>query len=126
MKADYEKLMNAIAQTDYDRSYVYDTQTGDITEKAESMDGDGRYINLPDAYEIDNEQIMKEFIYELPEGTMQDSIYRSIRGRGMFSSFREAVTAYDMENGWFNFRNEAYEKIALKWCEKNKITPVKG
>ena len=124
MKVNLSSLMDAVASTDYDNAYCYSMEDGSIVS-ANDADDMKMYIPLPDAYEIDENQIMKEFIYELPEGTLQDTIYRSMKGRGMFGSFREAVIAYDMENSWFAFRNEAYERIALKWCEKNNIQPIR-
>lgn len=124
MKVDFSALMDAVASTDYDNTYCYNREEEKIVPANGEYDMK-RFIPLPDAYEIDETQIMKEFIYELPEGSIQDTIYRAIKGRGMFGSFREAVIAYDMENSWFAFRNEAYERIARNWCEVNGIQIVR-
>ena len=40
------------------------------------------YIPLPGQYEINEYRIMEEFIYDLPEGRNQDTLERTIQGKG--------------------------------------------
>ena len=40
------------------------------------------YIPLPGQYEINEYRIMEEFIYDLPEDRNQDTLERTIQGKG--------------------------------------------
>ena len=82
------------------------------------------YIPLPGQYDINEYRIMEEFIYELPEGKNQDVLARTIQGRGAFRRFKDKLYDLNLEKHWYQYRDEAYEKIARQWCERHKIDIV--
>lgn len=63
---------------------------------------------------------MEEFIYELPAGKNQDVLARAIQGRGVFRRFKDKLYNLNLEKQWYQYRDEAYEKIARQWCERYK------
>lgn len=67
---------------------------------------------------------MEEFIYKLPEGKNQDVLLRAIQGRGAFRRFKDRLYDLNLEKQWYQYRDEAYEKIARQWGEKHKIVIV--
>lgn len=67
---------------------------------------------------------MEEFIYELPEGKNQDVLARTIQGRGAFRRFKDKLYDLNLEKHWYQYRDEAYEKITRQWCERHKIDIV--
>lgn len=75
------------------------------------------YIPLPVQYDINEYRIMEEFIYELPAGKYQDVLARAIHGRGAFRRFKDKLYDLNLEKQWYQYRDEAYEKIARQWCE---------
>lgn len=83
------------------------------------------YITLPGKYEIDEYSMMEEFIDSLPEGRKQDELYDVIQGRGAFRRFKDEVYELGLEQKWYKYRDDAYEKLALEWCEENGIEIIK-
>lgn len=80
-----------------------------------------RFFRLPSPYDIHEYHIMEQFIWELPEGRIQDSLEYAIRGRGAFRRFKERIIQYDIEEQWYDYQQEAYRKIAKEWCEDNDL-----
>lgn len=93
-----------------------------IDEIEESL---GEYIVLPGQYEVDEYSMMEEFIDNLPEGRKQDELYDAIRGRGAFRRFKDEVYELGLEQKWYKYRDKAYEKLAIEWCEENGIEIIK-
>lgn len=92
-----------------------------IEEIEESFD---EYIALPGRFEIDEYGMMEEFIDNLPEGRKQDELYDAIRGKGAFRRFKDAVYELGLEQKWYKYRDGAYEKLAIEWCEENGIEGI--
>ena len=46
---------------------------------------------------------------------------RTIQGRGAFRRFKDKLYDLNLEKQWYQYRDEAYEKIARQWCERHKI-----
>ncbi len=95
----------------------------DLIEEIEDNFED--YITLPEKYEIDEYSMMEEFIDSLPEGCKQDELYDAIRGRGAFRRFKDEVYELGLEQKWYKYRDDAYEKLAIEWCEENGIEIIK-
>jgi hypothetical protein len=79
------------------------------------------YIQLPDKFDIHDWQIMEEFCLSLRRADIRDELRDLIRGRGAFGRFNSAIGRLRLENDWYDFRNKAYEQIALDWLETNEI-----
>ncbi|MGN0168236.1 MAG: UPF0158 family protein, partial [Acetatifactor sp.] len=79
-----------------------------------------RFIRLPDKYEIHEYSIMEDFIESLPEGKHQNQLYRAIQGRGAFRRFKDSVNRMGIANSWYDFQENAYKEIAIRWCNENE------
>lgn len=79
------------------------------------------FITLPEKYEINDYEIMREFIYTLPNGKLQDNLLNAISGRGAFRRFREVLDDYGKTEKWYAYKEAAYEQIARDWAERNDI-----
>jgi hypothetical protein len=44
-----------------------------------------------------------------------------IKGRGAFGRFKHGVYELGIEKAWFQFRLEAFERIAIEWLEREGI-----
>ena len=53
-----------------------------IIKQPEKIKEIEEYIPLPGQYEINKYRIMEEFIYDLPEDRNQDTLERTIQGKG--------------------------------------------
>lgn len=131
MKVKLEDIIEAMEFANMETEYYYDTQNKKVLMLFDEMvDGEDNqelfedYIPLPGQYDINEYRIMEEFIYELPAGKNQDVLARTIQGRGAFRRFKDKLYDLNLEKHWYQYRDEAYEKIARQWCEKYKIDIV--
>ena len=131
MKVKLEDIIEAMEFANMETEYYYDTQNEKVLMLFDEMvDGEDNqelfedYIPLPGQYDINEYRIMEEFIYELPAGKNQDVLARTIQGRGAFRRFKDKLYDLNVEKHWYQYRDEAYEKIARQWCEKYKIDIV--
>jgi hypothetical protein len=131
MKVKLEDIIEAMEFANMETEYYYDTQNEKVLMLFDGMvDGEDNpelfedYIPLPGQYDINEYRIMEEFIYELPAGNDQDVLARTIQGRGAFRRFKDKLYDLNLEKHWYQYRDEAYEKIARQWCEKYKIDIV--
>ena len=129
MKADLDKILEALEMINESSQAYYNMDTGEIEWLGEFMYGEeyteaaerielGNYISLPTKYDIHEYRIMEDFINSLPQGEVKNKLYRSIKGKGAFRRFKDAVNFFGVEKDWYSFRDMAYRKIALEWCKK--------
>ena len=131
MKVKLEDIIEAMEFANMETEYYYDTQNEKVLMLFDEMvDGEDNpelfedYIPLPGQYDINEYRIMEEFIYELPAGKNQDVLARAIQGRGAFRRFKDKLYDLNLEKQWYQYREEAYEKIARQWSERHKIDIV--
>ena len=139
MKVRLEDVIEAMEFAGMETEYYYDTKNEKVLMLFDGMvDGEDNpellediregfvedYIALPGQYDINEYRIMEEFIYELPSGKNQDVLARAIQGRGAFRRFKDKLFDLNLETRWYQYRDEAYEKIARQCCERYKIDIV--
>ncbi|MCD8161344.1 MAG: UPF0158 family protein [Clostridiales bacterium] len=130
MKIKLQEVIDAIEQADDDWTGFYDTLTGETVwvgdplmtgesyEELEALiDSSGnRFYRLPTKFDIHEYGIMRDFVDDLPAGALQNQLASAIRGRGAFRRFRNILSHYGMEQQWYDYRDEAYRQIAIRWC----------
>ena len=93
-----------------------------VKELSENMEANpDRFVKLPSKYEINEWQIMSDFVDERPKGERKDILQDSIHGKGAFRMFRTMVERYDLLEDWYAFKAAAYREKAREWCEENDI-----
>ena len=132
MKVDFVKVLEALEMVGDNSQAYLNADTGEIEwlgdfldsgeyeEKADRIEF-GNFISLPSKYEIHEYKIMEDFIFPLPTGEIQDKLYRTIKGKGAFRRFKDAINYLDVAKDWYSFRDEAYKNIALDWCKQNGL-----
>lgn len=135
MKVKLENVLEAIELANDAYQYYLNIETGETVMRAdalitgivdEKLDEElemnyDKYFKLPTKYEINEYQIMEEFIWSLPDGNKQDKLENAIRGKGAFRRFKDTVYNMDIEKQWFAFEADAYKKIAIEWCERHDL-----
>ena len=139
MKVKLQDVIEAIDFAGMEAEYYYDTKIEEILLIFDGMvNGETNpeliediregfiedYIPLPNQYDIDEYRIMEAFIYQLPSGENQDILDRAIRGRGAFRRFKDKLYDLRLEQQWYKYRDDAYERIAREWCAQHKIDVV--
>ena len=106
---------------------VWDSMVNGETSKdliEEMEENFEEYILLPEKHEIDEYNMMVGFIDNLTSGSNKDELYETIRGKGAFQRFKDKVSEFGLEQRWYKYRNDSYEKVAVEWCIKNKIEVI--
>lgn len=133
MKVNLTEVIEAIENAGMEIEYYYDTSNQEILMIFDGMvNGENdpelieeiregfveEYIPLPRQYDINEYHIMECFIWELPVGRKQDVLEHAIKGRGAFRRFKDRLYDLGLEQEWYKYRDNAYERIARNWCER--------
>ena len=76
---------------------------------------------LPSHYEINEYQMMLNFILTLPEGEMKVQFYDAINGRGAFRNFKKSTLRFSIEREWYVYKRLELTEIAKDWCKDNGL-----
>lgn len=135
MKIQLEQVLDAIECSDDAFTYFYDTQTGETVflpdpiitgesdEELEALieNSGGRFLRFPTKYDIHEYRIMEDFVYSLPGGAARQELIHAICGKGAFRRFKNGIYYHRLEQQWYNYRDQAYRQIAIRWCQDNEI-----
>jgi hypothetical protein len=94
---------------------VYDIE--DMDEYLDDNDG----MELPSRWEIDEYDMMAEFTDSLEDGGKRAMLSETLRGRGAFRRFKDMVIHLGLIQDWYDYRDQAYRRIALEWCNDHGI-----
>jgi hypothetical protein len=81
----------------------------------------GDLLELPSTFEHHEYSIVEEFCYSVKDADQRDELLRAIRGKHAFRDFTAIVRRTGLEAAWLNFREGAFEEIAVGWLEANNI-----
>ena len=81
-------------------------------------------IILPTQHEINEYQIIVDFIETIDNLEIKSNLQRLIQGKGAFRRFRDKLYDLNLEQQWYSYKDSAYERIARQWCERHKIDIV--
>jgi hypothetical protein len=93
--------------------------------KAREVVNSDDWIDLPSKFDIHEYTIMEDFCRDVDDAEISERLLRSIRGSGAFGRFKAAIDVLGIEQDWYQFRREAFEKIAIEWLEGNGIEYIK-
>ena len=78
-------------------------------------------IILPTQYEINEYQIMVDFIDTIDNIEIKDNLHKLIQGKGAFRRFKDYCFEMNIIQNWYNYKEEKYKEIAIEWCRQNKL-----
>ena len=118
-----EKTMLGIAEEyeDGDDLQLEDWEMAEFRDALQIFRNWGAVLRLPSKYDINEYNIMAEFCQEYPNERISDRRCSLIRGSGAFRRFKNAISAYDIEEQWYTHKRQSYVNIARNWCEDNAI-----
>jgi hypothetical protein len=89
--------------------------------KAVLAEDGARFLPLPDRFEINEWEMMRDFATGLENQDQAEVLSNAIHGRGAFRYFKDRVHEFGLADAWYKFRQEQYRKVALDWCEAKSI-----
>jgi hypothetical protein len=81
----------------------------------------GRWLELPDRFDIHEWSIMERFSRAQNTERIQRELLDAIHGAGAFRAFRSAIRRLGFEQRWYQFRDEALAGIARRWLEEHEL-----
>lgn len=78
-------------------------------------------IILPTKYEINEYQMMGDFIETIESPEINNNLQRLIQGKGAFRRFKDYCAEMNIIQEWYKYRDEQYKEIAIDWCKQNKL-----
>ncbi len=79
------------------------------------------YLELPGKYEVHEYDIMERFCYSVENDVLSDQLRNTIRGRGAFRRFKNAIHYHGLTEHWYAFLRSTIEKISIEWLEEYEI-----
>ena len=84
-----------------------------------------RYIEIDKDDPQDAYRDMEAFIATVEADDLKEHLWRSIKGRGAFRYFRDALTVHPHEgNRWITFRNDRLRSRIGAWLESIDVEPM--
>lgn len=78
-------------------------------------------IILPTQYEINEYQIMVNFIETIYNLEIKSNLQRLIQGKGAFRRFKDYCFESNIIQDWYDYKEEKYKEIAIDWCRQNEL-----
>ena len=132
MKVKLSDIVDAIEMMDQYSEYFLDKETGEIewisdmsmTQEEQEEVYDRRdehgFYRLPTSFDIRDYDIMEDFVETL-SGAAHDRLAGAIQGKGAFRRSKDTVIRLGIDQDWYDFQSEAYNRKAARWCEDNDI-----
>lgn len=117
-----DDLNAAEAETSFD--HLPEWQQEDMIIAIDVVENFENYIELPTKDEINEYDIMEDFCLAISDQRKQDTLLRSIRGKGAYRRFKDTIIELDIENEWYAYRGEQFKQIAIEWCQDNHINYI--
>jgi hypothetical protein len=96
-------------------------QQDNIRIAKDFIENEDNYLALPDKFDFNEYQIMEKFSLSLQDQEASELLYSSIKGKGAFRRFKDAVQRLKLSDEWFAYRDAALRQLAIDWCESNQI-----
>ena len=87
----------------------------------EILDNEENFLNLPTKHDIHEYQLMERFCLSVKDREVSEELYRAIKGKRAFRSFKEILERFGMADEWYKYRDEAIKQITIDWCKSNHI-----
>lgn len=131
MKVKLTEVIDALEFTNDEIEYYYNPDTEEIfmsnIGEIENLNEDEldelfeKSIMLPTRYDINEYEMMEDFAETIEDTRLQNQLYISLNGRGVFRRFKDTCINFDIIDDWYNYRDQKYKELAINWCKDNNI-----
>ncbi len=115
-----EEEINAAENQDPIEEYP-ECQRDNIKKAREFIDREEDFLSLPSKYDIHEYQIIEDFCHSVRDREIADALYNTIKGKGAFRRFRDAIQRFELDDEWHKYRERAIKQISIDWCKANGI-----
>ncbi len=131
MKVKLTEVIDALDFTNDEIEYYYNPDNGEIfmsnIGEFENLNEDEldelfeKSIMLPTRYDINEYEMMVDFVETIEDTILQNQLYISLNGSGAFRRFKDTCINFDIIDTWYKFRDKKYKELAINWCKDNNI-----
>lgn len=93
----------------------------EVVLKAREIQKSEDFVELPDRAEIDEYEIMERFALEYEDQRTSAELLRSIKGKGAFRRFKDAISDLGIQHKWNEFHANEFEALAVEWLDQEGI-----
>lgn len=90
-------------------------------ELAEVIENSCSYVRLPNQYDIHEWRIMEEFALTMASETKQNRLLRALHGKKAYRRFKDEIINMGEDQAYYDYRFQAFCRIAQEWLEVNQI-----
>jgi hypothetical protein len=121
-----QEVVDMLLDTSYEIEFYYDKDTKKfftVSPYTPHIDEEviEQLIPLPKSYDIDEYDMMAEFVSSLSDERKINILSDTLRRKGAARLFRAAIRRLGVEQDWYKFRDEKYYQIAKEWCAENGL-----
>lgn len=85
------------------------------------IEHEDNYLPLPTEFDIHEYSLIEDFCYTVENSKAQDALFYAIRGKGAFRRFKDKIIDLDLDQAWYDYREQRYKQIAIEFCEMNNL-----
>ena len=89
--------------------------------KRQAVLNDDAWIPLPNAFDVNEWELMKEFAEQVNVPKVGDDLLASIHGSGAFQRFKKALDHHDQREEWYAFKAACVEELVKEWLRSQDI-----
>lgn len=78
-------------------------------------------IFLPSKFEINEYEIMEDFVHTIKDDEVFEELRNALSGREAIANFKQQIKQLGIKDDWLAFRNNAFMDLAREWCNWNKL-----
>jgi hypothetical protein len=93
----------------------------DMLPKIRTVLESDRWLELPGRFDIHEWAIMEEFSRTQENERTHQQLMGAVHGTGAFRAFRSTIRGLGVEQSWYQFRDQAIERIARTWLEEHHL-----
>ena len=79
------------------------------------------YVELPGQFDFHEYAVMEQFCLSVNDPDVRERLLSSIRGRGAFRRFKEAIIDLGVREQWFSYRDGALRDLAVDFLDAESI-----
>lgn len=80
-----------------------------------------KYIEFPKRTDFDEYSLIEEFIHNCDNKKLEAELNLDINGEDAIRAFKSILYRLELIDEWYEFRDRAFVKFLIKWCNTNDV-----
>ena len=85
------------------------------------LEHEEHFVSLPDQFTFHEYRHMERFALSQKDEHTRESLCRSLKGKGAFRRFKDAIHRLGVADKWYKYRDDALNELLKDWCEDNDV-----